>query len=263
MRSIANRLAMIPAASGVALVVRHAEREEIPAGAFGSEAALTPHGVEAAEHLGAVLRVRERAEIVSSPVHRCVQTAAAILHGSGWPGQISLDPLLGEPGPFVVDPEVSGPLFLDASIRELARRQLSEAKPLPGMRPTEEGVRMLLRRTTGNLGQCGFLNVYVTHDVILAVLVASLFRLPLEETGWPGYLDGLLLWRSDGRLHSSWKCLRQASHPGLNAKVSTPASCSHRVLMCAPVVASHNRMLSSSLPLASILPSGLNARLIR
>jgi hypothetical protein len=146
-------------------------------------------------------------------VHRCVQTASAVLRGGGWPGEAVLDRRLGDPGPFVVDPEVSGSLFLETPVRELVRRQLAGSKPLPGLRPTEEGVRLLLRMTTGNLRQRGSLSVYVTHDAILAVLVASIFRLPLEETGWPGYLDGLLLWRSAGRLHFSWRGLGQASHP--------------------------------------------------
>ena len=71
------------------------------------------------------------------------------------------------------------------------------------MRRTEDGVAILLDLVAANLGQNGQLNVFVTHDVILAVLVGSIFRLTPEETGWPGFLEGLLLWRSAGRLHCS------------------------------------------------------------
>ena len=211
--SILERLSRVPGRADVSLVIRHAEREEIPAGAFGSDVSLTRHGVLAAERLGAALSSRRRARVFSSPVHRCTQTAEAIRRGGGWDGEVGLDRRLGDPGPFVVDPEVSGPLFLDTPIRELAHRQLVETGPLPGMRPEAEGVQILLDLTAGNLEQDGGLNLYVTHDVILAVLVASLFRLPLEEAGWPGYLDGLLLWRSAGRLHFSWRGLDQASDP--------------------------------------------------
>ena len=40
--SIAARLLEVPKGADVALVVRHAEREEIPAGEFGFDMPLTP-----------------------------------------------------------------------------------------------------------------------------------------------------------------------------------------------------------------------------
>ena len=63
------------------------------------------------------------------------------------------------------------------------------------MRPTQEGVDLLLGLTVSHLQSTGRLDVYVTHDGILAVLVSYLFQLPIDEIEWPGYLDGLLLWR--------------------------------------------------------------------
>ena len=211
--STAERLSRVPARAGVSLVVRHAERTEIPSGTFGADVSLTRQGAADAKRLGAALSGGRRVTIVSSPVHRCAQTAGAILRGGGWAGEVALDSRLGDPGPFVTEPDVSGPLFLATPVRDLARRQLVEAGPLPGMRPTAEEVRILLDLTAGNLEQDGRLNVYVTHDVILAVLVASLFRLPIEDVGWPGYLDGLLLWSSARRLRFSWRGLEQSSHP--------------------------------------------------
>ena len=81
------------------------------------------------------------------------------------------------------------------------------------MRPTAEGIDLLLGLTVTDLRSCGRLNIYVTHDAILAVLVAHLYRLPVDEIGWPDYLDGLLLWRCGERLHFIWKGLEQRSHP--------------------------------------------------
>ena len=170
--------------------------------------------IAAAEGLGAALSAGRTVTAVSSPIRRCVQTAEAILRGAGSPSAAATDSRLGDPGPFIVQPEIAGPLFLELPIPEISRRQLQDAAPPPGMRPTAEGVEILLNLTTGNLGEGGRLDVYVTHDVILSVLVASIFRLPLDETEWPGYLEGLLLWRSDERLHLSWRGLQQvSSHP--------------------------------------------------
>lgn len=81
------------------------------------------------------------------------------------------------------------------------------------MRSTSEGVDLLLELATRDFGAGGRLNVYVTHDAILAVLVAYLFKLPIDNVEWPGYLDGLLLWRWGDRLHFIWRGLEQGSHP--------------------------------------------------
>ena len=81
------------------------------------------------------------------------------------------------------------------------------------MRPTAEGVGLLLGLTTNELRSRGRLNIYVTHDAILAVLVAHLYRLPVDEINWPDYLDGLLLWRCGNRLHFIWRGLEEGSYP--------------------------------------------------
>ncbi len=124
-----------------------------------------------------------------------------------------MDWRLGVPGPFVVDEEVSGALFLQIGILEIVRRQLTRTEPPAGMRATSEGVDLLLELTAKYLRSRGRLNVYVTHDSILAVLVAYLYRLSVGDIGWPDYLDGLLLWRCEERLHFAWRGLEQRSHP--------------------------------------------------
>ncbi len=203
--SIMEQLAEVPEGVDASLVIRHAEREAIPAGTFGHDANLTAEGTQAAEHLGAALSENRALTIVSSPVPRCVQTARAMFRGAGTSAELLTDRHLGGPGAFIVDSEAAGPLFLELPIPEIARRQLQDAMPLPGMRPTPEGVEILQELATSPLGENGRLHVFVTHDIILSVFVASIFRSSLEETGWPDFLEGLLLWRHSGRLQFSWK----------------------------------------------------------
>ena len=211
---IMKHLSHVPPKTDVALVVRHAEREDIPPGTFGSDAPLTDRGVGEAEKLGAELsNLRPRISATSSPVPRCETTARAILRGSNRPDGVSLDRRLGDPGPFVVDAVASGALFLEIGILEIIRHQLSRSEPPAGMRGTGEGVDLLLGLTLSHLRSTGRLYVYVTHDGILAVLVAYLFRLQIHEIEWPGYLDGLLLWRNRERLHIAWRGLEQGSRP--------------------------------------------------
>lgn len=210
---IKRKLSLIPAQADAALVLRHAEREAIPPGTFGADMALTANGVASAERLGAVLAgMRARVSVTTSPVPRCVATARALLCG-GRPEEVSLDWRLGDPGPFVVDTQQSGPLFLKLGPLEIARRQLEDAEPPNGMRATSDGVELLLELVMDDLGTSGRLNIYVTHDSILAVLVACLYGLSVDEIGWPGYLDGLLLWRDDERLRFVWRGLHQCSRP--------------------------------------------------
>ena len=207
--AIKERLAMVPEDVNVSLVIRHAESKEIPVGTFGHNVNLTAQGLQAAEQLGAALSEKRTINVVSSPVPRCVQTAQGILDGAGSSAEIITDRRLGDPGAFIVDPEIAGPLFLELPIPEIARHQLQDATPLPGMRRTKEGVAIFLDLVTKKLGGNGRLDMFVTHDVILAVLVGSILGLTIEETGWPDFLEGLLVWRSDSFFHASWRETRQ------------------------------------------------------
>ena len=69
---------------------------------------------------------------------------------------------MGKPGAFVLDAEAAGSLFLEIGILELVRRQLSDAKPPAGMRPTAEGVSILLELASAQLGRQGNLELFVT-----------------------------------------------------------------------------------------------------
>ena len=211
--SIVDRLFLIRPEANVSLVLRHAEREEIPRGSFGEDVRLTAAGVAQAEQLGSLLSGRELSVLRSSPLPRCIHTARAMARGAGWEAEPVPDRLLGDHGPFVVDSSVSGPLFLEVGIRELVRRQLSDRRPVPGMRSTAKGATLLLEMAAGDLGGNGLLNIHVTHDSILAVLVGHLYRLEVADFPWPGCLDGLLLWEREGILRFSWPGLGEGSNP--------------------------------------------------
>ena len=219
---LAAQLRVLPAQADAALVLRHAEREAIPPGTFGQDVPLTARGVASAEELGATLAASGwRLYATASPVPRCADTAKAILRGADRAeGAVALDWRLGDPGPFVVDTELSGPLFLERSPMEIVQRQLTNAEPPAGMRTTSDGVGLLLALTAAGLRSSGRLNVYVTHDAILAVLVAYLYGQSVEETGWPEYLDGLLLWHEGGRLWFAWRglCRVRASSKDCEAR---------------------------------------------
>lgn len=136
---IEQQLRVIPTEADISLILRHAEREEIPQGTFGNHVPLTELGRASAEELGGMLAgIRSEVRITASPVPRCEATARAILWGGGLAEGITLDWRLGAPGPFVVDEEVCGALFVEIGILEIVRRQLTSKDPPEGMRPTQK-----------------------------------------------------------------------------------------------------------------------------
>ena len=211
--SVVRRLAALPEDGAAAIVMRHAEREDIPPGEFGVDVPLTEGGIAEAGRLGALLSAQGSVCVMSSPVPRCVETAEAILRGADSVGEATLDWRLGDPGPFVVDPAVAGTLFLEIDILDVVRLQLSGGNPPVGMRETSEGVELLLDAATGAIQSGLRLNVLVTHDAILAVLVAHLYGVQIDEIIWPGYLDGLVLWQDADVHRFSWRGLELGSNP--------------------------------------------------
>ena len=211
--SIVQRLTDVPGDASVAIVMRHAEREEIPPGDFGVDVPLTERGIAEAKRMGSLLSARGVVCVTSSPVPRCVETAEAVLRGADSAGEATLDRRLGDPGPFVVDPAVAGALFLETDILDVVRRQLSGGKPPAGMRETSEGVNLLLDSANDAMRSGSRLNILVTHDAILAVLVSHLYGVQIDEIVWPGYLDGLVLWQDGDILRFAWRGLEQSSHP--------------------------------------------------
>lgn len=203
----------VPDGAAVAIVLRHAEREEIAPGAFGNDVPLTQRGRQSAQLLGMGLSSRPPGIVKSSPLPRCTQTADAIIAGAGWKASAAHERLLGDPGPFVVEPEFAGRLFLDVAIEEIVRRQLADDEPPRGMRATASGAKLVLRELAAALNGPDSASVFVTHDAVLAALLGHLYNLPVQGFPWPGYLDALVAWPDSDRLHFLWRGLHEGSHP--------------------------------------------------
>ena len=206
-------LADVPRDADVALVLRHAEREPIASGTYGNDVPLTERGTHSAHRLGKALSSRSSSAIITSPLPRCVQTAQAIIKGAGWNAPAVADHRLGDPGPFVAAPELSGPVLLQIGPRAMAQRQLTETEPSPGMRAADQGVELLLNLIRPHLAERGLVSLFITHDLVLAVLVGKLYGLNVGEFKWPDYLDALMVWKTSGELRFRWRALHEASHP--------------------------------------------------
>ena len=67
----------------LSLLIRHADRDQIPEGSFGNEVLLNETGKENSLKFGESLSELKVNRIFTSPVGRCVQTAEQISKGYG------------------------------------------------------------------------------------------------------------------------------------------------------------------------------------
>ena len=200
---------LLPGDKPVHLLTRHSVRELAKNGFADYRLPLTPEGVDMARDWGSKLN-RPVDAFYSSPVGRCVNTAKAMAEGAKKAGllkalpDITTDTTLVEPGCYVVDINEIGPTFLKMGAFRFLNQHLQE--PFDGMLSPAEGRAKLAAYLREREPQAGHLNVHVTHDTILAVLVAELHgRRKIIEDDWPWMMEGLWVWFTDSRMHWIWR----------------------------------------------------------
>ena len=202
--SLLRSIELVPPDVPAALLLRHAHRSPIKPGTYGDEVPLSQKGIRSAERLGEVLGQRQIGRLRASPVQRCVATAQALAKGARWTTDVVEDQRLGHPGPFVVDPSLAGPLFLELGPMEVVRRQIQDQSSLPGMRPTSEAVSLLLDLLLSDIGNSNTLDVLVTHDSVIAAFVGHVLQTAPTQAAWPAFMDGPLVWRSEDKISVAW-----------------------------------------------------------
>lgn len=177
----------------MAVLLRHAERPALPVGEAGGELPLTPAGARTAAALGGLLR-GQVALLATSAVRRCQETAAALAAGAEAEVPIVIDSMLGGPGAFVADEGRAWESWQRLGHEGMMTWLCAGAGALPGLRQPEEAARALAAHLLRGVAAAGGLAVSVTHDSVLAPLVARLSGWPLGPAGWPAYLEAALLW---------------------------------------------------------------------
>ncbi|MDX1804968.1 MAG: histidine phosphatase family protein [Alcanivorax sp.] len=206
-----DALDLIPKDKPVHLLTRHSVRELAKNGFADYRLPLTQEGIDMARDWGGRLQ-RPIQSFYSSPVGRCVDTARAMAEGARDAGllvgdvepEIVTDTTLVEPGCYVEDLNRVGPIFLKMGAMRFLNRHLEE--PFDGMLSPAQGRAKLVAYMHERQPEAGHLAVHVTHDTILAVLVAELHgHTCISEEDWPWMMEGLWLWFADGQLHWIWR----------------------------------------------------------
>jgi hypothetical protein len=183
--SLLSDLERVPVDRPVTLLMRHSARHPIIDPEEPFIAMLTEDGVRLAEELGKIIGARfGRGRLMSAPVSRCKDTAAAIARGAGWESLVCPEETLSHP--FIAP----------------AWDRLSQGK-LNGTLPPQ--VRATLALLLGSAGRPPALDLAVTHDTILGAVVGSFLKAPVMNEFWPDYLEGVFVWRENGSTCFLWR----------------------------------------------------------
>ena len=205
--SMLKAIDLLPdAQTPVTLFTRHSIREVVVGqGLAGYNLQLTEQGRDLAEAWGGYLvgnTDRVIQHCISSPIQRCVDTAALMIRGADG---ITLEPnthhieiieqgLLVEPGSFVLDIKQAGPYFQKQGALGFINSFVNNA--LPGMKHPIHGVVDVLELiyNTHPTNQYG-LSLAVSHDTILAAIIAVISgRNEVTQADWPDMMEGLFVW---------------------------------------------------------------------
>jgi broad specificity phosphatase PhoE len=189
------------------LLIRHAARPKIPTGTFGNGLSITEEGRREATTLGRQLGNRIH-RIVTSPVLRCVQTAEAVQLGAGTSASADTDQVLGDPGVWITDSGVVGDAFFQHGPRGVVARQLA-GDEIPGMTPIDVGAKRFVDALVSNPGEPGEINVFVSHDAVIAPLLAAILGVHDLTKIWPAYLEGAFLSSVVDSIDIVWRGHRQ------------------------------------------------------
>ena len=175
----------------ISLLIRHADRDKIPAGEFGNEVLLNETGKERASNFGKSLSNMKINRIFSSPIGRCVQTAEHISKGYDKPIEIIETTALGAPGLHITDEKIAGDFFLAEGFDEMYRRIINDIS-IPGMPTAEQYNKQMTDFLIKNTQKKG-VTLFITHDFLIVFYHYSISRKVYDRDNWVKYLGGLTL----------------------------------------------------------------------
>lgn len=176
------------------LLVRHAERPEIPENTVGDEVMLTEKGKTDAYRFAQTISGRVIA-IQSSPIGRCMQTAEIIADVIGLQKEdIIVNRDLGDPGFIIHDGVQAWTHWQQKGHQRVNEYLLSGYDRWSGFEDLNGAVTMFDNKIREHLTifDSG-VHVWITHDTILATYASRIMPQRLHMSQWPKYLDFLLV----------------------------------------------------------------------
>jgi len=173
------------------ILLRHAERPDIPDHEIGNEVGLTKQGIRQTRQFAKSLK-QPIISISSSPILRCVQTAEIISNQCSYNETIKKSILLGNPGFFIKDPELAWTHWQTKGHDAVNQYLLNGKEQWLGFHQFDDAINHMKTEIIEQLktNNSGF-HLWVTHDTILATFVSRVLPQPLTSNNWPDFLDYL------------------------------------------------------------------------
>lgn len=173
----------------ISLLLRHADRDDIPQGSFGNEILLNEKGKQNAQSFGEKLAVNKINRIFTSPVRRCVQTAEFLVKGYGRSIEIIETNALGAPGLHINDEKIAGEFYLQNGFDEMYKRFMA-GEEIPGIPNINELNYRITKFINENSTQNGT-TIFITHDMLIAFYHFSINKKVYTKDNWVNYMTGL------------------------------------------------------------------------
>lgn len=181
------------------LLLRHAERPEIPENTVGNEVVLTEKGKADTQRFAQRL-TGPVISIQSSPVERCKQTAEIIAEVVGFqPDAIATNQDLGDPGFMIKEGSEAWVHWQEKGHQKVSEYLLSGSEQWTGFEDLDCAVSVFDNRIRQQLFLPGEgVHIWITHDTILATYASRILPSRLSINQWPQYLGFISVELKDG-----------------------------------------------------------------
>ena len=181
--------------SNFAIIIRHADRNQIPNGHFGNDVLLNEIGIANSILFGKKLVGRKIARIFTSPIQRCVQTAEYIAKGYGTKLDIIETTALGAPGLHIADEELAGKYYLKHGFFKILD-DFRSGITSPGMTDIAEFESKMNDFISKNSNADG-ITIFVTHDAVISLFHYCYDQTIYTKDNWVLYLGGLTITKNN------------------------------------------------------------------
>jgi broad specificity phosphatase PhoE len=174
----------------ISLLIRHADRFDIPAGTEDKGILLTDKGITNAIQFGRRLSDCQINKIITTPVKRCIQTAEYI--ASGYGKEIKIEPSKTFGGLHIRDWQIAGE-WLKKNGYEEWYRNIINGLSAPGIYDAGQYKESMTNFLVENTKTSG-LTIFISHDFLIAFYQYAVNKITYTMfTDWVNYLSGLIL----------------------------------------------------------------------
>lgn len=183
------------------LLIRHAERPDIPANSVGNEVLLTDKGKADTRNFARIIS-DPVISIQSSPIGRCLQTAEIIAEVVGFPkSHIEDNSDLGDPGYIIEDGRKAWKHWQRKGASAVNNYLLTGGDKWSGFNDLDQATARFLETIEYQFSmKPNGLHVWITHDTILAAFASRVLDSSLTMEQWPGFLDYISIEQQDGEM---------------------------------------------------------------